>query len=96
MTYIPDGDFEKDLAEDEEVQKFLAEVAGEALVASQSVARSIGGTGDYETSLETDGPRLLTTDEAGHIIEYGSSDTPPHAPLRRGVEMIGLTFKDDR
>lgn len=52
-------------------------------------------TGDYRDSIETDGRRVLTTDFAGHIIEWGSVKTPPYAPLRRGARAAGLRLSED-
>ncbi len=34
--------------------------------------------------------RVQTTDPAGAYIEFGTSHSPPHATLRRGVESTGL------
>lgn len=36
-----------------------------------------------------------TDDPAGSIIEYGSEDTSPQAPIRRGVVRAGLKLKEN-
>lgn len=35
---------------------------------------------------------LMNIDHAGHLLEWGSINNPPHAPLRRGVLAAGLRF----
>lgn len=56
-------------------------------------------TGHYDRSLhvvQDNGQVFAATDDiAGHIIEFGSVKTPPHAPLRRGAMSVGLRFVDD-
>lgn len=37
-----------------------------------------------------------STDVAAHLIEFGSINNPPYAPLRRGVDDAGLRFTDPR
>lgn len=35
-------------------------------------------------------------DVASHIVEFGSINNPPYAPLRKGVDEAGLRFSDPR
>jgi hypothetical protein len=39
-------------------------------------------------------PEVIVTniDHGGHLIEWGSINNPPHAPLRRAVRAAGLKF----
>lgn len=39
--------------------------------------------------------RLVNTDYAGHLQEWGGRNNPPHAPLRRGVRAAGLDLRDN-
>jgi hypothetical protein len=41
-----------------------------------------------------DDVRLESTDPFAHIIEFGSVNNPPYAPLRRGVRAAGLRLSD--
>lgn len=86
--------FEEELARDPQVRRVLDAAAKEALPAARAVARSYRDTGAYEASLKVDGNRLLTTDPAGHIIEFGSVDTAPQAPLRKAAEQVGARVVD--
>jgi hypothetical protein len=36
---------------------------------------------------------VLNTDYGGHLMEWGSVNNPPHAPLRRAVRAAGLSLK---
>lgn len=38
--------------------------------------------------------RVFSTDIAAHLIEFGSVNNPPYAPLRLGVESTGLFVTD--
>lgn len=40
--------------------------------------------------------RVASFDPFAHIIEFGSKNNPPYAPLRRGVEATGLRVTDRR
>lgn len=37
--------------------------------------------------------KIVTGDAIWHIIEYGSVNNPPYAPMRRGVIANGLTWE---
>lgn len=39
-------------------------------------------------------PRIVNIDHAGHLLEWGSKNNPPHAPLRRGVRAAGLRLSE--
>lgn len=38
--------------------------------------------------------RVLNTDIAAHLIEWGSANNPPYAPLRRAVLAAGLRLDE--
>jgi hypothetical protein len=52
---------------------------------------SVDPEGD-EGQWSTDGPNIVTDSSIWHIIEYGSVNNPPYAPIRRGVEAAGLKW----
>lgn len=74
-----------------------AEAARAALGVARQMAESIRDTGHYATTLEVggdDGSVLGTTDEAGHIIEWGSARTAPRGVLRASAEAVGARIED--
>lgn len=97
MTYvvIDEDEFRQELQE--ATKDHLASVAEEALGVARSTASDSVRTGAYVDSLEVggnDGSLLGTTDEAGHIIEWGSVDTPPKGILRSAAEAVGAQVED--
>lgn len=92
--FAPNPNLEDELAGDPGVRRRVAAVAREAGEATRDVARSLDGTGAYEGSVEVRGARVLTRDGAGHLIEHGSVNNPPYAPLRRGAEQVGARYVD--
>lgn len=55
-----------------------------------------GGTPETVTLVQdADGVRLVNTDHGGHLMEWGSVNNPPHAPLRRGARAAGLRLAED-
>lgn len=96
MKYVPNPAFEAELKREQGVRDELGRRARSAQRAAQTIGLSLGGTGAYARSVFADDNRLLTTDPAGHIIEWGSINNPPYAPLRRAVETVGASFVDER
>lgn len=41
------------------------------------------------------GSAVVNTDHGAAIVEWGSRNSPPVAPLRRGVQAAGLTLRGD-
>lgn len=54
------------------------------------------GHDTIELQVERGRLRLVNTDHGGHLMEWGSSQNPPHAVLRRAVRSAGfrLVSKD--
>lgn len=57
-------------------------------------------SGHYADSIEVvdnddDGARVLTTDIAGHLIEWGSAKNPAYGPLRRACDGVGVDLDED-
>ena len=72
--------------------------AAEAVKRKVQAVAPRGGTGDYAGSVRVyddgDDIGVETTDFAGHIIEFGSVNNPPYAPLRRGARAAGLRLEE--
>jgi len=49
-------------------------------------------TGYYKRHVRPDGTKVRATDTFWHLLEFGSVNNPPYAPLRRGVIASGLRF----
>ena len=47
-----------------------------------------------EVMTDAEGVYVINTDYAGHLLEWGSKNNPPHAILRRAVQASGLNFKE--
>lgn len=88
-----------------EHRKGLADAASVARDHAEQFARAAGGpwmpptgsgTGQMIIVHEVDDEvRLTNLDYAGHLIEWGSVNNPPHAPLRRGVQAGGLRLDEN-
>jgi hypothetical protein len=37
---------------------------------------------------------VVLTEHGGHLMEYGSKNNPPHAPLRKGVMAAGMDVQE--
>lgn len=95
MTFIPNPHFQ---------EEFLQELDPDAMqphaeaVLHETQALAPDETGDYKDSLEIvveDGETyVVTRDFAGHMVEWGSINNPPYAPLRRGVRAAGLELRE--
>lgn len=47
-------------------------------------------TGYYERKVRARGTRVVAADPFWHIVELGSANSPPYAPLRRGFRAAGI------
>lgn len=65
-------------------------------IAAEVRAAAPRHTGDYERSIQTDGDVVYSDDPFAHLIEWGSANNPPYAPLRRGTLAAGLRLDESR
>jgi 20S proteasome alpha/beta subunit len=97
MAFIPNPHFEEQFVR--EAQPRAAMLALAQKVKNAAAAAVDDDTGHYASTLVTgsddDGAYVATTDVAGHIIEWGSANNPPLAPIRRGVIAAGLSLEED-
>lgn len=92
MPYVPDPNFERALATSTVMRRFLDSAADATADAVRGVAPV--RYGDYKASIVHDVVRdrggfvgrVGSTDFKWHWIEFGTSDTPTFAPLRRGLD----------
>ena len=88
--------FEKELRGQPEYQ---AAMRGEARVLESAIvfmAATFTKTGSYARKVRAVGHRVELRDMAWHLIEYGSKNNAPYAPVRRAVRAAGLRFEDGR
>jgi len=80
----------------------FTEIAGKIVAAAQAEAPV--EEGDYRDGFEVAGVvttgegvavRITNTDWKAAIIEFGTSEYPFAAPMRRGIERAGYTLEDD-
>lgn len=51
-------------------------------------------TGRYAGSVTTQDNVVGSTDPFAHLVEFGSANNPPYAPLRRAVRAAGLRLDE--
>lgn len=95
--YRPDRTLDEHLMLDPDFWAGIAQAAKPAQEMAAMLARQAGspwmprrGADTIVLDVSTDGVRLVNTDHGGHLMEWGSRNNPPHAPLRRGVRAAGL------
>lgn len=94
VRFTPNPAFEEEMAHDavnHEKMKELAQVALDAAAAA-TTSRQFQERLAIEDG-ET-GPELVVRWSLWHLIEYGSVNNAPEAPLRRGLEAAGLVLTD--
>ena len=98
MTFREDPRFESALFAGSEMDTVLLETASDIADLAGTIANE--DTGHYKRSLQAErvGPgraRALTTDIAGHLIEFGSEKNTAMAPLRRAADVIADGFREE-
>lgn len=87
--------FERQMRADPGYESGLAKIAGRGADKIRAAAPT-GGTGYYRRSVRSQGTSIVISDPFWHLIEWGSANNPPYAPIRRGIRAAGLHLKDDR
>lgn len=65
--------------------RFVARYAAEAVQEVSPVH-----TGYYRRHVGYDGATITSSDPFAHLVEWGSVNNPPYAPMRRGILAAGL------
>lgn len=95
----PNLNLAREIERSPEYRAAIGEIAADV---KDSVERQspIGETGDYIHSIvviprgPSARPKVATRDPFGHLVEWGSQNNPPYAPLRRGVRAAGLRLDE--
>jgi hypothetical protein len=80
--------FEKEVEAQLEHQRGMRKITRE--VAGVVSAVSPHKTGYYARHVKARGDRVVATDYFWFLVEFGSQNNVPYAPLRRGVRAAGL------
>lgn len=85
--------FERELQKDPAIRDKLRDPAKVALSAAQSATPARMNSGWYVEDTDT-GVRIGTTNPFFHLIEWGSVNNSPRAPLRRAVRAAGARLEE--
>lgn len=96
--FRPNPAAQAELKADPRYRRALRQAADSVVRHARAIAPDGGpGPGYRETlrvTADGDDVRAESTDAFAHLIEFGSANNPPYAPLRRAVRAAGLTFRD--
>lgn len=102
MSFLPNPKLDEELAANPEIREGLKASAEPGRVQAEAFARDAGGPWmpragqELVQILEDDtGIYLVNTDYGAHLMEWGSVNNAPHAPLRRGALAAGLRVVED-
>ena len=85
---------ERDIKATKEYAAAMAQAAAAVVLTVEALAPNV--TGAYQRSIRATENRIETTDSFGHLIEFGSANNPPYAPLRTGVRAAGLRLDESQ
>lgn len=96
-AFIPNPGFAEEFRDEPDTREGLRESAEAIKAHADPIVRSIGAPwmgrrGEHETIVvfdDANGVYVVNTDHAGHLMEFGSQNNPPHAPLRRAARAAG-------
>lgn len=90
--FRPNPRFHAELQKDPQVRDELAKVANVA--AGQVKSITPHAPGSVTVSDQGDTVTLGSDDPFFHLVEWGSVNNPPYAPLRRGIRAAGLRLEE--
>lgn len=95
MRFRPERNLAAKIEREPGFKRFRRATAQAAAAASRRL--SPDHTGDYADSfvVAEDGSSFGNDDFAAHLVEYGSANNPPYAPLRRGARAAGLRLEEE-
>jgi hypothetical protein len=97
--YAPNPNFEEEMQE--ALKPALLAAAEDIKRHADPAAEAVGapwmerkGHETIEVGEDADGVYVANTDYAGHLIEWGSVNNPPHAVLRSSARAAGLRLEE--
>lgn len=95
IRFVRNAALIKELQAEPGVKRVEQDYARRAQSQARTIAESLApGGSEIASTYEADENRLLTTHEAGHIVEWGSVNNPAYAVLRRAALATGAKFRD--
>lgn len=101
-VFIPNKGFVAEISSQDDYREGLRAVAEDIKRHADPAAEAVGapwmerkGHETIEVGEDADGVYVANTDHAGHLIEWGSKNNPPHAVLRSSARAAGLDVDED-
>jgi hypothetical protein len=95
-SFKPNPRFVEELRHSAGVRAYLRARAEAGAEATRAAAPD--RTGHYKDSIKVEdtatGARVLSTDAAASLIEWGSVNNPAYGPLKKGAELSGAHYVD--
>lgn len=96
--FIPNPNFADEMNQQDDTREGYRDVAENVKDFAEPMVREVGGpwmpragqTEQVAVGEDEDGVYVALTEHGGHLIEYGSANNSPHAPLRRAARAAGL------
>lgn len=99
MRFKPNPRFEREIDRQASVRLHIRKKAMQVKSFAVGMAPR-GVSDDYAASIDVvdrgDETYVRTNDFAGHMVEYGSVNNPPYAPIRRAIRAAGLRLDEKR
>lgn len=94
--FVPNPDLQKDLEGEDDYQSGLARVGEEIRDTAKALAPVESGAYRDSIQVVTQDGRIyvVVTDFKGHLIEWGTVDTPAFGVMRRAVLQNGLRLAE--
>lgn len=86
--FVKNVGFTKELEATPEMREFRRKVTKVAAQAVRDAAPE--QTGYYKRRVRARGYSVVVLDPFWHLVEFGSTNNPTYAPLRRGIRAVGL------
>jgi hypothetical protein len=98
IRFFPNRSFEKEVAQLGSVVAAVTARAEAAASAAENIGQGVASSYSVDVSASASGARLDANTggiNAAKWIEFGNSNLPAAAPLRKGIESAGLRLKED-
>lgn len=92
MAFRPRKTFEREVRQQPQYKAAMAEraeVLGHVIQAAAPY-----NTGYYYRRVRARGNKVYTRDFFWFLVEWGSVNNPPYAPVRRSVRALGMRYED--
>lgn len=89
--FEPNANFLDEIKAEPFVKKVVTDRASDALPVAKANTAEVSQS--EAASLSVDETRLLSTSSFFHLIEFGSANNPPRAPMRSAADQFG-TYVD--